>query len=309
MSFRLVTTQLARQKFLPASEVFGWLRELGWMNKKQGEEAPWTLTEAGIAQGAAMVETDHGTVPAWPEEILDESTFVAIAWAWCSANLLDAKDLAIHLGENLESWEVNAFFADLGWIEPCGKGGWKPTEAGYEQGAIFARNPDYLDYPHVRWPESVLANAEFRSRIANINRGMAMPSIDLHKEAEESTDVSAAKKLPLSDRYFRTNDGHWVRSKAEALIDNWLYSKGLVHAYEPPLPGDSFVGDFYLPSAKLYIEFWGLVGDPAYDRRRKQKTELYKEHGLRLLDLTEAEMSDLDKNLKRLLRAHQVNAY
>ena len=309
MTFRLVTTQLARKKFLPVREVFGWLRELGWMRKEQGEEGPWTLTDSGIAQGGAMVETDHGTVPAWPEAVLDDPAFVAIAWAWCSANLLDAKDLASRLGENMESWEINAVLAELGWIEPCGKGGWKPTQTGYEQGAIFARNPDYLDYPHVRWPESVLSNTIFRFHLSKSHGGMKIPPVDLRKEAEKSAGPHVAKNLPLSDRYYRTDDGHWFRSKAEALIDNWLYAKGIVHAYEPPLPGDSFVGDFYLPSAKLYIEFWGLVGDPDYDRRRKQKTELYQQHGLKVLDLTEAEMSDLDKNLKRLLQVHQVNVY
>jgi len=36
---------------------------------------------------------------------------------------------------------------------------------------------------------------------------------------------------PLVYKY-RTEDGHWVRSKAELIIDNWLYRGRIVHAYE-----------------------------------------------------------------------------
>jgi hypothetical protein len=41
------------------------------------------------------------------------------------------------------------------------------------------------------------------------------------------------KKFP--DKH-RSTDGHLVRSKAEVLIDNWLYMAGIVQAYERRLP-------------------------------------------------------------------------
>jgi hypothetical protein len=47
-----------------------------------------------------------------------------------------------------------------------------------------------------------------------------------------------------------------VRSRAEVLIDNWLYMQGIVHAYERRLPiEEECYCDFYLPKG-VYIEFW-----------------------------------------------------
>lgn len=50
-----------------------------------------------------------------------------------------------------------------------------------------------------------------------------------YKETEsEKEEKSFREKFPCN---IRTDDGHKVRSKAEQVIDNWLYSKGIVHAY------------------------------------------------------------------------------
>ncbi|MBK8822152.1 MAG: hypothetical protein IPN58_05960 [Anaerolineales bacterium] len=54
----------------------------------------------------------------------------------------------------------------------------------------------------------------------------------------------------------RATDGHWVRSKAEMLIDNWLYMSGVVHGYERQLPvEEELYCDFYIPEGKVYIEY------------------------------------------------------
>lgn len=49
------------------------------------------------------------------------------------------------------------------------------------------------------------------------------------------------------------------RSKAELLIDNWLYTRHLAHAYERrmPVPEDAYA-DFFIPLGECYIEYWGL---------------------------------------------------
>lgn len=61
------------------------------------------------------------------------------------------------------------------------------------------------------------------------------------------------------------------------LIDNWLYMAGIVHAYERKLPiEEDLYCDFYLPTGKVYIEFWGLEDDPKYAHRKKIKQDLYK---------------------------------
>ena len=71
---------------------------------------------------------------------------------------------------------------------------------------------------------------------------------------------------------FRTEDGHMVRSKAEQIIDNWLYHKGIVHAYERRVPIEEEVYcDFFIPlGQKVWIEFWGLE-EEKYLKRKELK--------------------------------------
>lgn len=85
-------------------------------------------------------------------------------------------------------------------------------------------------------------------------------------------------KTPLK---FRCEDGHYVRSEKEQKIDNWLYHNSYVHAYEPILSlytesGDLVykIPDFYIPSRKLYIEYWGLI-DEEYLINKEEKEKLY----------------------------------
>ena len=49
----------------------------------------------------------------------------------------------------------------------------------------------------------------------------------------------------------RATDGHFVRSKAEMLIDNWLYMAEIVHAYERKFPSkNQFTATFIFQPAR-----------------------------------------------------------
>ena len=111
----------------------------------------------------------------------------------------------------------------------------------------------------------------------------------------------------------RTQDGHFVRSKAEVIIDNWLYYAGLVHSYERKLPSidEDVVSDFYIPSGNgrpqgVYIEFWGLENDPKYLERKKKKVEIYRKNDLHLIELNDADVQNLDDVLPRRLLAFKI---
>ena len=108
--------------------------------------------------------------------------------------------------------------------------------------------------------------------------------------------------------YYRTSDGHYVRSRAEAMIDDWLFNRHIAHAYERKLPvEDDVLCDFYLPQGNVYIEFWGRGDDPAYARRMQEKQQIYQRHNLQLISLTDAELYRLDDHMPGLLRPHGVN--
>jgi len=123
-------------------------------------------------------------------------------------------------------------------------------------------------------------------------------SAEDQKPAAKSAD-DFRNKFPAN---FRATDGHWVRSKAEMLIDNFLYTSGIVHAYERKLPVEEDIyTDFYLLKGKVYIEYWGLENDPKYQERKKRKLEIYKKHGFNLIELSDEEVKNLDDHLPRLL--------
>jgi len=304
MANNLVTTRLAKENFLPASEVFTWFKELGWMEKRKGPS--WILTAEGAAVGGASMDTEHGCVPAWPQTVLDRPEFITKAWKWSKKNLVDAKDIAKSLGGGIESWEINTALSKMGWIGTAGDQGWKPTETGYENGGTFCRKPEYPGSPHVRWPKAILTDKKFLQQVAPLQRKKE----DLPVRVK-SAPPGPSGKHPFSKTPFRTDDGHFVRSKAEMLIDNWLYAHGLAHAYEPLLPGGKHWGDFLIPNKDggIYIEFWGLAGIPDYDCKREEKTKIYRDSKLRLMDLLETDMTSLDDALKTKFSGFGLNLY
>ena len=105
---------------------------------------------------------------------------------------------------------------------------------------------------------------------------------------------------------FRADDGHFVRSKAELIIDNWLHRHRIVHEYERKIPGQYMICDFYLPDHDVYLEFWG-GGMPGYDERKSEKAKLYQELDLKLVSLEDADIGQLEYRLTRKLRPYGIN--
>jgi hypothetical protein len=193
----------------------------------------------------------------------------------------------------LSSVKVNLILAELGWIEKYVKG-WSPTDRGNALGANVREMRNGT--PYVVWPESILKNAALLDSVFEQSGGQrTRPAA---KRQDDPDDFRT--KFPAT---FRTQDGHMVRSRAEAMIDNWLYMQGLVHAYERRLPiEEECYCDFYLPGGKgVYIEFWGRESDPKYRDRKAVKQALYAKHGFQLIELGDAEIERLDDVLPRML--------
>ncbi|MEM9336419.1 MAG: hypothetical protein AAGA35_01015 [Patescibacteria group bacterium] len=112
------------------------------------------------------------------------------------------------------------------------------------------------------------------------------------------------ERLPDSsdDFSYVTDDGHFVRSKGELEIDNWLYQHGIAHAYEPFLKELGVKRcDFYIPGGSkvtdgYFIEFWGLT-DRRYQKDREEKTALYQEKELQLIGVEPNDLKKLDQIL------------
>ena len=94
------------------------------------------------------------------------------------------------------------------------------------------------------------------------------------------------------------------------IIDNLLYQYGIVHAYERKVPiEENVLSDFYLPTGKVYIEYWGMDNDPKYVERKKQKIEIYKKYDIPLIELTDTEIQSLDDHLPKKLLKYGIKVY
>ncbi|GAC1644765.1 MAG: hypothetical protein NVS4B8_15740 [Herpetosiphon sp.] len=192
--------------------------------------------------------------------------------------------------------KLNLILAELGWIDRADKG-WVATTQGLALGAV-QKAFHQTKVPYVSWPEPILANPILHKSIAAVNGN------DLTPPTEQRNSVGFREKFPATHR---TTDGHLVRSKAEMLIDNWLYMSGIVHAYERQLPIEEEVYcDFYIPSGKVYIEYWGLEREPQYAARQKTKRDLYQKYKLHLIELIDEQIRNLDDVLPKLLLKHQI---
>lgn len=214
--------------------------------------------------------------------------------------LLSSTRIGKHFG--LSNIKTNLILAELGWIEKYVKG-WVPTDRGNALGANVREMRNGT--PFVVWPESIQKNAALLASVAEQSAGPEPSPAAAPRQgtsADQPIDQSGAfrAKFPAP---FRTQDGHNVRSRAEVLIDNWLYMQGIVHAYERRLPiEEECYCDFYLPCGKgVYIEFWGRESDPKYRDRQAVKRAIYAKHELRLIELGDAEIERLDDVLPRML--------
>ncbi len=142
--------------------------------------------------------------------------------------------------------------------------------------------------------------------------------IDTEENLDEETK-DFRKKYPRN-RY--CEDGHYVRSEAERTIDNYLYTKKILHCYEHKfrLTEDEtkickkagknytcFYPDFYIPNLNLYIEYFG-----GNDNDHNQKTELkiqimQKRKDINFAYLTAADNDILTERLADILHHFQNN--
>lgn len=122
-----------------------------------------------------------------------------------------------------------------------------------------------------------------------------------YKESEiEREDGDFRKKFPAN---FRTEDGHYVRSKAEKIIDDWLFHKGIPHAYERRVPFEEEVYcDFFIGiGQKVWIEYWGSE-EKNYLKRKELKISFYKKNNKNLIELIDRDIENLDDVLPLKLR-------
>jgi len=289
------TTTLAKTLEISVSELFSHFLSLNWIERNNES---WNLTEIGKQKGGSLKsDSIRGTWIVWPDTIKDEPEISDLLKSK-EGKFLNATSLSQML--SISRNRINPILSELGWIERDRKG-WILTNLGKSlSGKQFEY--DRTGIPYVCWPEAILDNKSLRETL-DVMKGN-------HIDNEKSEVAGENNFRDKFEAKHRSADGHYVRSKAEMLIDNWLYMSEIVHAYERKLPIEEDVYcDFYLPVGKVYIEYWGLENDEKYLQRKRMKQEIYHKYGFHLVELMDLDIQNLDDVLPKKLLKFGIQTY
>ena len=293
----LSTSALARELDVPSNELFSKLSGMGWIDRK-GDK--WVLTDLGRSKGGqTRTNPKFGEFIVWPED-------VDLTNASSKGRYLNATAIGKHF--DLSSRRLNLILAELGWIEKS-VAGWTITKVGRSLGGRQLEHDSGSTY--VNWPPQILENKRLLDVVAPEEEKEA-PFEPVPIQAPTNGSNGSTNFREKFEAKLRTQDGHMVRSRAEVIIDNWLYQYGVVHAYERRLPiEEECYCDFYIPNGPgrprgVYIEFWGLEEDPKYLERKKRKLEIYRQNELHLIELVGADVDNIDDVLPRKLLQFQI---
>lgn len=254
------------------------------------ESDKWQLTAKGkLAGGKIKTSTKLGKYIEWPENF-DLSKLPAHQTPDIPIAMITSTKMAANLG--ITANKLNHIFSELGWLNKHLKG-WVATEHGINQGAL--QNEDSrTGIPYVKWPATLTESSILLGSI----HGMSESQANFNDGSQET-----------SKRYCSV-DGHWVNSESEMLIDNWLYMAEVTHAYNRKLPIEEEVYcTFYIPTAKVYIEYWCNNLDVKLQAKKDKKLAIYKKNKFKLIELTEQDVQNIDQVLPRHLLKLGIQAY
>ncbi|CAA6805516.1 MAG: FIG00557123: hypothetical protein [uncultured Sulfurovum sp.] len=260
------------------------------------EADEYILTELGISKSGEIKEhKTYGKYIVWDENIEIPNKLVTQGKEFFSSTKIASK-------YNLSARKINMILSEIGLIEKYLKG-WTITKLGTQNSGIQKENAKD-GIPYVVWSESIFRHKAFLA----VMKDMVGDTEELEVSQEKnSNNTNFREKFKATHR---STDGHMVRSKAEMLIDNWLYMAEIVHAYERRLPIEEEVYcDFYIPTGKVYIEYWGLENDPKYAKRKETKKAIYEKYNFKLIELTDKDIIDLDDVLPKMLLKFGVQTY
>ncbi len=295
------TTSLSNELDIPTNELFNKLKSLGWIDRKNDK---WVLTDVGKQKGGqTRTNPKFGEYIVWPDNITIENE----QQHKDKPKLLNATTIGKHY--NISSQRLNLILSELGWIEKD-LAGWTITKLGKTVGGRQYEH-ETSGGSYVLWPDNILQNKSLNEVFNESQPEKETPKVNPTSTQQQTTAQPASNNF--RDKFeakHRTKDGHFVRSRAEVIIDDTLYDYGLVHAYEKKVPiEEELYTDFYLPNGKVYIEYWGLENDPKYAERKKKKIEIYQKYDLKLIELNDDDISNLDDHLPKKLLKYGIKVY
>jgi len=196
------------------------MHRAGWITRQYDK---WVLTKLGYQQGGVLkYHPKFGEYIAWPQYIdlspLDPNSNI---------NYINTSSLGAHF--NIPAKRMNLVLSELGWIEKH-TSGWLITKQGY---AIGGRQCEHetSGAMFVVWPEEIVENKDLIS-VFQEEKKKEHPQESTNRNSNAPNTVATDSFREKFEAKHRTQDGHYVRSRAEVIIDNLLYQYSLAHAYE-----------------------------------------------------------------------------
>ena len=137
-------------------------------------------------------------------------------------------------------------------------------------------------------------------------------SVLIQEEQQGSDEILDYRRVyPMT---YRCKDGHYVRSKAERIIDDSLFEAQIIHVYEKRVVNEEneeeYYPDFYLPykgnpfgkEKGIYIEFFGLEENEKYMKTELKKLAYYKSKGFDVIEVRDKNISCIDEYLEDEIR-------
>ena len=296
----LSATSISKKLNIDASDLFIALQKMNLIVRSNDK---WELTKEGIEMGG-MTKKDEkfGEYIIWPENLPVDLILSHVTKS--NDNLINASAIAEKIKRSPQ--KVNLLFSELGWMEKDDKRGWHITKLGKIVGGKQKEHSDSGKL-YVLWPDDIFHNKSFQETLIE-NQILTDVDSTIKEKTVDHNELSFREKFPATHR---TSDGHMVRSRAEVIIDNFLYNNQIIHAYERKVPIEEEVySDFYIPMGeKVYIEFWGKVGDEQYDKRKNIKIDIYKKNGLNLIELFDKDLTNIDDILPGKLLKYKIKGY
>lgn len=288
MNENVSTTALAESRQIDPKDLFNTLHEAGYVVRHENR---WHLTYLGEKFGGQIVNhKKFGSFIVWPSHLVIDDTY------------LNVPRLSVtQIGEQLKlaGKKVNLLLSELGWIRKHDQG-WQLTPNGIKAGGE-QRTDKNSQTLYVSWHRAILHNKRFKQSVVEF----------LGQDAKlNTTDKSFSSFKFQFESKHRTLDGHFVRSRSELIIDNWLYMANVVHAYARLLPlEEDQICDFYLPQGKVYLQYWGDDEGEYSTEKIEQTRKIYEGNGFELIELYADDIQKLDSILPNKLRPYGIKAY
>ncbi|MCG7489242.1 glycerol kinase [Vibrio sp. Of14-4] len=286
MADKISTTALAKLRKTEVKKLFDTLKTAGYVNRDNNS---WILTDIGKKFGGEYAQhPKYGQFIVWPESLLIDS------------DSSSGKPLSVtQLGQrfSLNAKKINQLLQELGWLQKI-PDGWQVTNNGLKAGG-YQKIDKQTGNQYALWHDSIAHNKRLKQSVSEFSGQQA---------EKHTTDKSLSNFRQKFEAKYRTLDGHYVRSKGELIIDNWLYMNGIVHAYDRQLPIEEHIlSDFYLPSGKVYIQYWD--NNNHTDSEKRELKAIYQAHQFNLIEIDFQDIDKLDDTLPAQLIEFGITAY